>query len=74
MTFGGGVSVGGAPIDPRTQRPAYLPPGTAYRETVYVDWLLPDGRSALGSLEDYQRELEQLVADLASAAALRWPV
>jgi hypothetical protein len=46
VTFGSGVSVMGAPMDPRTQRPAFLPRGVSYQETVYVDWLLPDGRSA----------------------------
>lgn len=74
VTFGSGVSAGGAPVDPMTQRPAYLPAGTTYRETVYVDWRLPDGSSALSSLQGFQRELEQLVVDLAAVAGLRWPV
>jgi hypothetical protein len=73
VTFGSGVSVMGAPIDPGTQRPAFLPQGVSYRETVYVDWLLPDGRSALGSLREFQAGLEQLVSELAAAAGLKWP-
>lgn len=74
VTFGSGVSVMGAPMDPRTQRPASLPDGVSYKETVYVDWLLPDGRSALGSLREFQAGLVQLVSDLAGVAGLKWPV
>lgn len=73
VTFGNGVTVGGAPIDPRTQRPAFLPPGTTYTETTYVDWLLPDGHSAVGSLQTFQIELDRLVRELAGVAGLTWP-
>ncbi len=73
VTFGSGVSVMGAPMDPRTQRPAFLPQGVTYQETVYIDWLLPDGRSALGSLREFQDALEALVGQLATVAGLKWP-
>jgi hypothetical protein len=73
VTFGSGVSVMGAPMDPHTQRPAFLPQGVTYKETVYIDWLLPDGRSALGSLREFQDALEALVGQLANVAGLKWP-
>jgi hypothetical protein len=74
VTFSGNVQVMGVPIDPATQRPAYVRPGLNYTETTYVDWLLPDGRSALGSLEEYQAGLEGLVSDIAATAGFTWPL
>ena len=72
VTFGAGVSVMGAAMDPRTQLPVPTP-GVKVTRTVYVDWLLPDGRSALGALRQFQAGLELLVSEIAQIAGMPWP-
>lgn len=74
VTFSGNVSIGGAPIHPRTQRPEFLPSGMTYNETTYVDWLLPDGHGALSSLREFQDGVERIVTDIAAAVGWRWPL
>jgi len=59
-------------MDPRTQLPVPTP-GVKVTRTVYVDWLLPDGRSALGALRQFQAGLELLVSEIAQIAGMPWP-
>jgi hypothetical protein len=64
VTFGSGVSIGGVPVDPATQRPVPSPTQTV-TETTYVDWLFEEPPlSALNTLEGIQKELPQLVEDV----------
>jgi hypothetical protein len=67
VTFGSGVSIGGVPVDPRTQRPVPSPTQTV-TETIYVDWLFEDPQlSARATLETIQESLPRLVDDVVAA-------
>ncbi len=69
VTFGRGVSIGGVPVDPATQRP--VPGRLPVTETVYVDWLFEDPRvSALQTLETIQAELPSVIESVSQVAGL----
>ncbi len=67
VTFGSGVSIGGVPVDPATQRPVPSPTQTI-TETTYVDWVFDDPPlSALRTLEQIQQGLPPLVSGVLAA-------
>jgi hypothetical protein len=70
VTFGSGVSIGGVPVDPRTQRPVPHPSQTV-TETIYVDWRFNDPPvSVLPALEALARLVRGAVEDMRSEARL----
>jgi len=70
VTFGGGVSVMGVPVDPRTQRPVPHPSQTV-TETIYVDWRFKHpSASVLPALEALARLVREAVEDVQSEAGL----
>lgn len=65
---GHGVSFGGVPVDPVTQRPVPSPTQTV-TETVFVDWLFDEPRlPVLRTLEQIQAGLSGLIDDVLSAS------
>jgi hypothetical protein len=70
VTFGSGVSIGGVPVDPTTQRPVPHPSQTV-TETIYVDWRFNDPPvSVLPTLESLARLVRSAVEDVRGEAQL----
>jgi hypothetical protein len=70
VTFGSGVSIGGVPVDPMTQRPVPHPSQTV-TETIYVDWRFKDPPvSVLPTLEALARLVRDAVEDVRREAKL----
>jgi hypothetical protein len=70
VRFGVGVSIGGVPIDPATQRPVPSPTQTVV-ERIYVDWQFDDPRvSVLQTLREIQDGLPKLIHVVLSASGL----
>jgi hypothetical protein len=70
VTFGPGVSIGGVPVDPSTQRPIPHPSQTV-TETIYVDWRFNDPPvSVLPTLGRLARLVREAVEDVCGEAGL----
>jgi len=70
VRFGSGVSIGGVPVDPRTQRPISHP-SQVVTEIVYVDWRFTDPNvSVLPTLEKIAVLVRQAVEDVRREAQL----
>jgi hypothetical protein len=70
VRFGPGVSIGGEPLDPSTQRPVPSLTQTV-TEIIYVDWLFQEPRlSALRTLNTIQDSLPALIDDVLAASGL----
>jgi hypothetical protein len=70
VRFGKGVSIGGVPVDPATQRPVPSPTQTIV-DRVYVDWQFDEPRvSVLSTLKQTQDGLPKLIHDVLSASGL----
>lgn len=70
VAFGGQVSMGGVPVDPRTLVPLGGGP-KPYTETIYVDWLFTEvGLSVRGVLNEIQAGVRVAVDDVCHVAGL----
>ena len=70
VTFGAGVSIGGVPVDPRTQRPVPSPMQEV-TETIYVGWnFVNPNVPVLPTLESLSRLIVEAMTDVRHAAGL----
>lgn len=70
MRFGSGVSIGGVPVDPRTQRP--MPsPTQEVTDIIYVGWNFAKlDIPVLPTLESLSRLIPEALADVRQSAGL----
>jgi hypothetical protein len=70
VKFGPGVSIGGVPVDPATQRPVPHP-SLDVTEMIYVNWLFTDlGLPVITTLRAMQNGVATVVSDLAQVAGM----
>ncbi|MCH8995136.1 MAG: hypothetical protein IH959_09260 [Chloroflexi bacterium] len=70
VTFGRGVSIGGVPVDPRTQRPVPSPTQEV-TETIYIGWNFANlNVPVLPTLESLSRLITDAMDDVRQAALL----
>jgi len=70
VIFGPGVSIGGVPVNPATQRPVPHPSQTV-TEIIFVDWLFADLKlSVLAVVEAIQAGVHSALDDIVQAAGL----
>ena len=70
VTFGAGVSIGGVPVDPRTQRPVPSPMQEV-TEIIYVGWnFVNPNVLVLPTLESLSRLIVEAMTDVRHAAGL----
>lgn len=70
VTFGQGVSIGGVPVDPRTQRPVPSP-AQEVTEVIYIGWnFVSPNVPVLPTLESLSRLIAEAVTDVRHAAGV----